>query len=266
MRATEALIEEIVAASQIPSGKRRREVMRELRSHVEDFVLIARRAGQTDDEIERMVLANFGDPRQIGLNFARVYRRERTVLRFSVFALCTLAVASLISAAVLAMQTCAAIGFGVPIQRVLGTRHTMIEAFDILATVAGYVGFISLENLFDRRRFQKAIALLSVIFAILICGSVGAGVRAPFLIFGFANAIFLRTVQEFLRSWTARLGAALVYFELFGVILIWVRSPGYQYSVSASLTSWMVMGVGYQLMTGLAARIDRELFNRLQQF
>src|SRR5579872_469542 len=159
MRATEALIEEIVASSQIPSGKRRREVARELRSHIEDFVLVARRAGQTDDEIESLVLANFGDPRQIGLNFAWVYRRERTVLRFSVFGLCTLAVASLISAAVLAMQACAAIGFGVPILRALGTRHTMIEAVDILATAAAYVGFISLENLFDRHRFQKAIEI-----------------------------------------------------------------------------------------------------------
>ena len=109
MRAAEALIEGIVASSQIPSGKRWREVMRQLRSHVKDFALIVRRPGQTDDEIERMVLANFGEPRQIGLNFARVYRRARTVLRFSVFALCTLAVASLISAAVLVMQTCAAI-------------------------------------------------------------------------------------------------------------------------------------------------------------
>jgi len=265
MRAAEALIEKIAASSGIPSGKRRREVMRELRSHVEDFALMARRAGHTDDEIERIVLANFGDPRQIGLNFAWVYKRERAILRLSVFGLCNQAVASLISAAILAMQAGAAIGFGVPPLKVLGTRHTLIEAVDILTTVAAYVGFLSLENLFDRRGFQKAIALLSLIFAILTCGSALAGIRPLFLILGFANAIFLRTVQEFLGSWTARLSAVLAYFGLFGVIFLWVQSPGYRYSIAASLASWLIMGAGYQLMTGFAARIDRELFSRLQQ-
>ena len=42
MRAAEELIDCIVNSSQIPSGKRRREIQRELRSHIEDFVVAAR--------------------------------------------------------------------------------------------------------------------------------------------------------------------------------------------------------------------------------
>ena len=46
MRAAEELIDQIVNSSQIPSGKRRREIQRELRSHIEDFVVAAREAGR----------------------------------------------------------------------------------------------------------------------------------------------------------------------------------------------------------------------------
>src|SRR5579863_7470443 len=164
MRAADALIDKIVASSGIPSGKRRREAASELRSHVEDLVLFARSAGHADDEIERMVLERFGDPRQMARNFAWVYRRERAVLALTVFTLSTVAVATVIAAAVLAAQAGLAIGFGIPLPRVLASRHTVIEAIDILATVAAYTGFLSLEHLFDRRAFQKTIALLSIIF------------------------------------------------------------------------------------------------------
>jgi hypothetical protein len=263
MRAADALIEEIVASSQIPSGKRRREVVRELRSHIDDFVLDARGAGHREDEIERMILANFGDPRQVGRDFAWVYRRERALLRLCVFALSTLAVASLSAVGTLMVQAGVAAGFGIPFLRTLGTRHTIIEAADIFATVAAYVGILSLERLFGRRRFPKAIAGLSLIFAILLGCFAAAGAGAPFLIFGFANAIFLRSVQVMWKAQAARLGAALVCFGLFGVWL-WARSPGFQYSVTASLVSWLVMGLGYQVMTGLAMRMDRGLSDRLQ--
>jgi len=49
---------------------------------------------------------------------------------------------SLLSAAILAVQTGVAIGFGVPALTVLASRHTAIEALDIFSTVVAYVGFI----------------------------------------------------------------------------------------------------------------------------
>ena len=81
MRAADQLIDSIVNSSQIPSGKRRGEIQRELRSHIEDFVVAAREAGRDQDEIEKLVLANFGDPGQIAQGFAWVYRHERRRLR-----------------------------------------------------------------------------------------------------------------------------------------------------------------------------------------
>src|SRR5712691_7258942 len=97
MCAADELIQKIVDSSHLPSGKRRQEVQRELRSHIEDFMLAGREAGREDDEIERLVLANFGDPGQIARGFAWVYRHERRMLRILVFVLSTVVLASLLS-------------------------------------------------------------------------------------------------------------------------------------------------------------------------
>src|SRR5579863_391538 len=148
MQVADELIRDIVSASQIPSEKKRQAVLRELRSHLEDSILAAREAGHSDDEIRRLVLAGFGDPGEVARGFAWVYRRERTMLRIAVFLLSTLALASVLSAAILAIQAGIAVGFGAPVLKVIGSRHTVIEALDIISTVAAYVGFISIEKLF----------------------------------------------------------------------------------------------------------------------
>src|SRR5580693_5503146 len=103
MRAADDLIENIVNSSQIPSGRRRQEVQRELRSHIEDFMLAAHEAGSDDDKIETLVLANFGDPGQIARGFAWVYRHERRTLQIFVFLLSTVVLASSLAATVLAV-------------------------------------------------------------------------------------------------------------------------------------------------------------------
>src|SRR6185437_3775754 len=104
MRAADELIDCIVNSSEIPLGKRRLEIQRELRSHIEDFVVAAREAGRDEEEIEKLVLANFGDPSQIAQGFAWVYRHERRRLRAFGYALSTVLLASSLLAAILAMQ------------------------------------------------------------------------------------------------------------------------------------------------------------------
>jgi hypothetical protein len=94
MRAADELIECIVNSSRIPSGMRRRDIERELRCHIEDFIVAAREAGCGQDEIETLVLANFGDPGQIAQGFAWVYRHERRRLRIFAYTLSTVLLAS----------------------------------------------------------------------------------------------------------------------------------------------------------------------------
>jgi hypothetical protein len=258
------LINDIVSSSQIPWGTRRQAVLRELRSHVEDYVVAAREAGHPDDEIQRMVLASLGDPHQIARNFAWVCRHERTVFRISVFVFSTLTVASLLAGAVFTMQAGVAAGFGLPVPNILASRHTVIEALDILSTVAAYVGFLSLEKLFARRKIQKALALLTLCFALAFAGCAVANAHPFFLVFGFVNGVFLRTMQAFIRTRLARAAVVVACFALFGFISFQLWSSAPQYALAANCVSWFIMGAGYQVMTDLATYIDSALFSGLQ--
>jgi hypothetical protein len=268
VREADKLIESIVNSSRIPSGKQRQEIQRELRSHIEDFVIAARESGRDQSEIEKLVIANFGDPDQIAKGFSWVYRHERRRLRALAFTLSTMLLASSLFGAILATQAGLAFGLGTPIMRVLASRHTVTEALDILASVAAYLGMISLENLFKTHPFRKAAALLTLIDTILIASCAAAGLHRTFLIFGLVNAIFSRAVQLFVTRKVARAGAVLVCFPLAGLVMALLRSPVSQVSqvaLVATCVSWLAMGIGYQLMASLAARVDAALLNGLQR-
>ncbi len=264
MRPADELIDGIVKSSQIPPG-RRREIQRELRSHIEDFVVAAREAGRDQNEIEKLVLASFGDPNQIAQGFAWVYRHERRRLQIFAYTLSTLFLASSLLAAILAMQAGLAAGFGRPIIKVLASRHTVIEALDILASVAVFLGLTSLENLFESRQFQKAAFLLTAILAIPAVSCAAAGLPTAFLLFGLVNGVFFRAVQLFVTPVVARVGIVVVCFPLAGLVLALLRSPVSQVALATTCASWLVMGAGYQLMTHLAARVDAALRNSLER-
>jgi hypothetical protein len=194
VHSADELIDGILNRSQIPPGKQRREIQRELRAHIEDFVIAARQAGRGHDEIEKLALAHFGDPAQIALGFAWVYRHDRRRLRVFAFTLSTVLLASSLFAGILAIQAGLALGFGTPLLNVFTSRHTVIEALDILASVAAYLGLISLESLFKSHSFQKAAFLLMAITAILVVACGAAGLHIAFLVFGLVNGVFFRTV------------------------------------------------------------------------
>ncbi len=246
------LIHQIVSSSHIPSESRRREVLRELQAHVEDFVLCARKAGHTQEEAERLAFANFGDPRQVAMQFDWVYRKQRAALRISVFLLSTITVAIAIAGIVMSLQAGLAIGLGVPFARMFSVHHTMIEAADILASAAAYLGLISLEKVLGERSFARAAAALIGSFAVLIAILRVAGAPWLVLVFGLVIALFLRTAQTLLKSPGARTLVVLASFCLFGLIAF---GP-------ISMASWLVMGAGYLTMTHLAARVDGALYRQ----
>ena len=265
MRAVDELIEYIMNSARIPSRTRRRDIERELRCHIEDFVVAAREAGCGQDEIEKLVLANFGDPGQIAQNFARVYRHERRRFQLLAYTLSTVLLASSLLAAILAIQAGLAFGFGTPIMSVLAGRHTVIEALDILASVAVYLGLTALENLFESHRFQKAAFLLTGILALLIVSCAAAGLHTAFLFYGLVNGVFFRAIQLFVTLKIARVGIVVICFPLAGLVLALLRAPISQVAPAATCASWLVMGAGYQVMTHLAARVDAALLNGLQR-
>jgi hypothetical protein len=265
MHAADELIHCIMNSSGIPSAKRRGEIHRELRSHIEDFVVAARNAGHGQHEIERLVLANFGDPGQIAQGFAWVYRNERRRLRVLAYAISTVLLASCLSAAVLAMQAALALGFGTSILKVLASRHTVIETLDILASVAAYLGLTSLEKFFEGHRFPKAAS--SLVLIVTACGvpCAAAGLPISFLVFGLLNGVFCRAVQLFVAPKIARIGIVVVCFPMVGLVMALLRSPVSEAALAATCASWLVMGAGYQVMPHLAARFDAALLDGLER-
>ncbi len=109
--------------------------------------------------------------------------------------------------------------------RVLASRHTVIEALDILASVAVYLGVTSLENLFESHRFQKAAFLLTAILAVLIVSCAAAGLPSSFLFYGLVTGVFFRAVQLFVTPMVARAGIVAVCFPLAGLVSALLRSP-----------------------------------------
>jgi predicted anti-sigma-YlaC factor YlaD len=242
MQAADRFLQEIVRASGIPGGGRRQEVLRELRTHVEDFVLAARAAGHAEAETERLVFAHFGDPREIAGQFARVYRRERAVLQAALFVLSTIAVAAAIAGLVMGLKAGIAMALGVP--RHFSFHHTAIESLDILSTAVAYIGLLWLE-----RRFApgKAVAVVAFVFTVFLVSLRVAGISQGVLVFGLVCGLFLRAIQAVLNNRAARVA---VVFAGFGAIGLISRHPW-------NIASWAVTGLGYAAMTHLATRVDR---------
>jgi len=265
MRSTDELIDRILNSSQIPAAKRRQEIQRELRSHIEDLVTAAQEAGCEQAEIERRALARFGDAEPIARGFAWVYRYQRRKLRALAFTLSTVLLSSGLLAVALATQAGLAFGFGNPIMQALASPHTAIEALDIVASVVAYLGITSLESIFATHRFRNAALVLMVVLGafIVMCAVTGLHIRFP--LFGFVTGIFFRAVKLFVTPTLARVGIVVVCFPLIGLALALLRSPVSPAALATMYASWLVLGTGYQLMTQLAARVDAALTHGLER-
>src|SRR5262249_59871392 len=85
MNFEERLIEEVLASSGIVSARRRGEVARELRAHLEDAIEEARAAELCEPDIAQLIARRFGGPEEIARRFADVYRAERRAGYFIAF-------------------------------------------------------------------------------------------------------------------------------------------------------------------------------------
>ena len=265
MQAADKLVDLVVNLSRVPWGRRRQDIQRELRSHIEDFVEAARQGGHCEDEIEKMVVASFGNPAQIGGAFAWVYRWERAAAGAGLFVLSSAAVTSLMVGAVLALQAALAIGIGTPLRMVVASPHTAIEALDIFFTVITYTGLVALERLFDRHRSVKALMLLAVAFAVLAALRTAVNFRAPFLAFGAVNGAFFRTTQVFVKTGMARTGIVAAALAVMGALSFPAMTFHFPYALQATCASWLMMAAAYRQMPNVVARMDATLWRRLQR-
>jgi len=258
------LIHNIVNRSQITS-KRKLEIQRELRTHMEDFVAASREAGYQEDEIQKLLLAHFGDPEQIAEDFSRVYSSERRTLLTLAYALSTLSLATCLLIAILVIQTGLALSIGTPLLEVIASRHTRIQALDILAFVAVYLGLISVEARFETHRFRKAALLLLGIVAIPIASCRVAGLPTAFLFYGLITGLFVRAVRLIVPAKVASAVIVPACFALAGVGFALLRSPVSAPDLMATCASWLALGAAYSVMCTLAPRVDACFLNGLQR-
>lgn len=263
MRAANEWIERLVNSARVPAAKRD-EIRRELRAHVEDFVLKAREAGRDPAEIEKQALASWGDPRQIAQSFDWIYRHEWRALRVFSYTFSTMFLAGCVLAMLLSVQTGMAIGLGKPIVWVFASRHTMVEALDILASVAAYLGLVAFENIFSTGRFQKAVFLLTGVFALAMLSCAATGLQSTFLFYGLINGVFCRATQLFANR-AVRVSLVVICFPLAGLVLTTLRAPVSFVDSAATCTSWFFLGLGYLVITDLASRVERAFLTRLQR-
>ena len=75
------MVSRVILLAKLPGNKRRREVEKELRAHLDDLAEEARSQGYDDEAAARIVRMRFGEPEEVAAAFASVYAPERLAKR-----------------------------------------------------------------------------------------------------------------------------------------------------------------------------------------
>lgn len=220
MTATERLIDEVMAGSRILFTRRHREVLRELRAQVEDFVNSGRQSGRGSD-IKRLLVERSGDRRQ----FAWVYWHERAALDLGALLISTLLVSLVIPAAEIVTQAGMAFGFGAPdvacirftANRNLGTGYSSNRSGICRAHRSGEIVEPPLRYLPPLARTARRLR---------------RGRLPPqFVLLGFANGAMVRGNQVAVRR-----RAGVLHGDGRGIL------PPSSSALVATTGSWLIMG------------------------
>jgi len=217
----EILIDKILAGSRVAYGENRRDVAAELRSHLEDSMNEARRAGYDDEEAERLAVARFGSPQPVSQGFDQVYRFER--VSFHIVAFGFLIFASIVGVAgftYLAQRMLVA-GFGFQHRLwCFSATHLASELLLVAGIIIGYFGLFFTRRLFSRRPMLKAFVVVGIMF-LLAAGLLQFWIQGcgPILAEAYMCAAFIGVVEMRFRQWTAKFLLVAVALTAFGILL-----------------------------------------------
>jgi hypothetical protein len=153
------------------------------------------------------------------------------------------------------LQASMALSLGVPVARVFGGHHLKMETLYLFFTVAAYVGLLSLEQIFDRGRFPKALAVLALVFTALAMVDISAECLAGAL----ASGALLRALQLFVKNGAWRIGIATGSFGILGLASAARQWPNIHSEAIVQITVWLSIGVCGHLMTVFSRRVDQAL-------
>jgi hypothetical protein len=172
MRHLDRIVSQVILLAKLPGKKRRCEVEKELRAHLDDLAEEARSLGNDNEAIAQIVRNRFGEPKEVAAAFAAVYKPERAANRILqptlLVTVSTLAVVVVIGTLQLIAAICTSSSIGWTF------RDMHREVFGFGAVTAGYCSLYAGERLFPtcfRRAVLPSVILglwLGAVFAWLI--------------------------------------------------------------------------------------------------
>src|SRR5581483_1398169 len=233
-------------------------------AHIDDIIEEERAAGRQDSEIEQLIARRFGNVDEIAREFATVYRARRTTLSFVSYSLLAFISIVATSAFVYSIQYGATRWLGGSMAKVFNRSHIVLEATLLMGLTGGYLALCFAGRLFKRRSFLKTICLITIVFSIAaFCIEFSGSGNSLDLIAGFLFAVFVRSLDQFVRHNTLRISVVLLFFAAAAAIesnliaysgkpLAWVHF----------LPVYLAMAVSIQFTGYFASVFDREILKR----
>jgi hypothetical protein len=162
------IVSRVMSRANLPGNKRRCEVAKELRAHLDDLAEEARSEGYDGDAIARIVRMRFGEPEEVAAAFCFVYKPERLAKRILQLTLLVTASTVAVIFVIGTVQSIAAILTATSIASTLRDIHR--EVFGLVAIIAGYCSMYAGERLFPAslaRAVLPSVTLGSWLAAVL---------------------------------------------------------------------------------------------------
>lgn len=268
MAPDDVLIERVMAGAGIVGRKRRHEVRLELRGHLEDLTAEARQAGYTDAKIATLVAARFGDPCQVALAFARVYRTDRIAVDLAAFGSLALVALGIAYAFVYGVQLLLGPGLGVIPARSQSAAHLVSEAVLVGTLTLSYLSLYFAERLFGRFRFARVLGLMALVAGVVVWGTTVTGFGHGLLVsLAFAAAAVARGFERLrARRMVRFMGVAAIVLVAGGLGHLDMRTAPTTVALTAGLMMilpvCLTIAVSCQLTASLAAFFDRRFLRR----
>lgn len=188
------IVPRVISLCRVPSARRRREIEKELHTHLEDIAEEARSQGYDDSAITRIVALRFGKPHEVAAAFASVYRRDRVarcVVGLGILAIASFAAVFLVVGTV---QSIAAICTARSIAS--SFRYIRWELFGFVAIALGYCSLYLGERLFPASLAKALLPSATLIFCVGVVLSWVASGHLALPMIAFACAAFGRLLQS----------------------------------------------------------------------
>jgi hypothetical protein len=140
------IVSRVISLAELPGNSRRAEVVKELRTHLEDLAEEVRSQGYDEEALERIVRMRFGEAEQIAGAFTSVYAPERLAKLVLQSAILVTASTVAVVAVIGTVQLMAAICTATSVVSILRGIHQ--EIFGFGAVTAGYCGVYAGERIF----------------------------------------------------------------------------------------------------------------------